>query len=124
MGWDGLNRRQFPRIVYPCLVKLVAGNQVKDAFLTHTENISVGGVGITVKKEVAILTPVEIEIDLLDGEEHIIARGKVAWSFKRKATEKVKPLFYDVGLEFDTLNAADRKRLEQATENLIKKGYK
>lgn len=124
MGWDGKNRRQFPRIAYPCLVKIVSANKTRDAYLTHTENIGVGGVGIIAKHEIPILTKVEIEIDLLDGQEHVIASGKVAWAYQRKDTAETKPSFYDIGLEFDNLDPADKARLEKTTQNLIKKGYK
>ena len=125
MDWDGNNRRQFPRILYPCLVKLTAGDGAQhDAFLTHTENIGVGGICIIVKKELPLSTPVQVEVDLLEDTDHLIAQGKVAWMARRKSGETVKPLFYDVGIEFEGLSGKDKARLDATIARFIQKGYK
>jgi len=49
----GLDRRAFPRVVYPSLV--VVGNGDKDekeVILTHTENVGVGGMCVILKKNI------------------------------------------------------------------------
>ena len=125
MGWDGNNRRQFPRILYPCLVKLTSGGGSQhDAFLTHTENIGVGGICIIVKKELPLSAPVQVEVDLLDNIEHLFAKGKVAWAVRRTSGEALKPLFYDVGIEFEGLSDKDKARLDVTIARFIQKGYK
>ncbi len=124
MGWEGLDRRQFPRVVYPCLVKVVCKDGSQETMLTHTDNIGGGGVSITVKKEIKLFTPVELEIDLVDINEHMRAKGKVVWSIRRKAIETVKPLFYDVGIEFSEIDAKDKERVFLTIEGLTKKGAK
>ena len=43
MTWEGLNRRRFPRVKFPCLVKVIVNGVVFETHLTHTENISIGG---------------------------------------------------------------------------------
>ena len=48
--WDGLDRRKFPRISYPCLVVVRKDEDDKEVFLTHTENLGVGGVCVILKK--------------------------------------------------------------------------
>jgi len=76
--WDGLNRRKFPRVIYPCLV--VIANQdkgEKDVILTHTENIGIGGVCVILKQDLKMFSSVELELDLLDLENHIKCKGKV-----------------------------------------------
>ena len=44
MGWEGLNRRKFPRVMFPCLVKISRQGEPPEMILTHTENVSSGGV--------------------------------------------------------------------------------
>ena len=125
MSWDGFNRRRFPRILYPCLVKLgTADGAQQEAFLTHTENIGVGGICVIVKKEIALFCPVQVEVDLLEETDHLFARGRVAWVVRRKAMEEVKPLFYDIGIEFEELSAKDKARMEATIAQFIQKGYK
>ena len=125
MSWDGLNRRQFPRILYPCLVKIIAAHGTQsEAFLTHTENIGVGGICVIVKKEIPLFHPVHVEVDLLEDTEHLLSAGRVVWVVRRKGIETHKPYFYDIGIEFDGLPAKDKARLENAISNFIQKGYK
>ncbi len=122
MNWDGSNRRKFPRVVYPCLIKIASQSHEKQNILTHTENIGIGGVSVTVKKEVKLFTDVELEIDLLDVDEHIKAIGKVVWSVRRKEAEEKKPLFYDLGIEFVNLHAKQKERLKQTLDIVVKNG--
>lgn len=122
--WDGLNRRRFQRIVYPCLVKIEAQDGHEEGFLTHTENISVGGLGIILKKEIKRFTPVKVEIDLIDEEKNILVKGRIVWSVRRKAVDSVKPLFYDIGIQFEHLSDKDKHKLEAAVNKFIQKGHK
>lgn len=122
MTWDGLNRRRFPRVVYPCLVKLASKKGETKTFLTHTDNVGIGGVCVTSKDEIKLFTDVEVEIDLLDAEEHIITAGKVVWSVRRKSIESVKPLFYDIGIEFVKLSQQHKNHLNTTIDRIIKNG--
>ena len=124
MDWNGLNRRQFPRIVYPCLVKISQGAQSQGSFLTHTENIGVGGFCVILKQEIPFSSPVEVEIDLVEETENIKARGRVVWTVRREASQSLKPLFYGIGVEFENLGEKDKGRLKTATESFVKRGYK
>lgn len=118
--WDGLNRRKFPRVNYPCLVVLKRGGGTENVILTHTENIGIGGVCIILKENVEIFASVEVELDLLDLGEHIRCKGKVVWNIRRQADSSTKPLFYDVGIEFENIPDSDRKRVEDIVERLAK----
>ncbi len=122
MAWDGLNRRRFPRVIYPCLIKLSCNGQKIEVFLTHTENVGIGGVGLIVKKEIKLFTDVELEIDLLDTDDHIYAKGKVVWVVRRKAIEEIKPMFYDIGIEFVDLSAKHKEHLKESINKILKTG--
>ncbi|MBF0570211.1 MAG: PilZ domain-containing protein [Candidatus Omnitrophica bacterium] len=121
MTWEGLNRRKFPRAMFPCPVKLVAAGAAADnVFLTHTENISTGGICIILRKAMEKFTLLDVEIDLMDGQDHIICRGKVVWVVRRKATDPVKPSFYDMGIEYVDIKDEGRKRIQDLVGHLGK----
>ena len=119
--WDGLNRRRFPRVIYPCLV--VIQNKEggdKDIILTHTENIGIGGVCLILKQDIKMFTVVELELDLLDLGNHIKCLGKIVWNVQRKTDAKNKPMFYDIGIEFMDAKDDERQRLEKIIQRLAK----
>ena len=120
MVWEGLNRRRFPRAEFPSMVKVMSSGQKEDVVLAHTENVATGGMCVILKKSIDLFSPVKIEIDLLNGEEHVFCKGKVVWSVRRKATEKEKPFFYDTGIEFVDMNDYDRNRIERAILHLVR----
>lgn len=118
--WDGMDRRKFPRANYPCLLIIRRDHIAPEALLTHTENIGVGGVSVIIKRELSLFAPVELELDLLDMQPHIKCEGKIVWVVRRKESSQVKPLFFDVGIEFSNLNEKDRQRIEFIVDRLIK----
>ncbi len=120
--WDGLNRRRFPRVNYPCQVVVRNEQEEKDTILAHTENIGVGGVCAILKKSLPMFAPVEVELDLLDFEEHVKCQGKVVWVVRRKSGEENKPMFYDIGIEFVDIEDRDRERVEVTVQKLVKQG--
>ena len=111
----GLNRRKFPRVNFPCLVVIRKSQDKDDAILTHTENVGIGGVGVALKQDLKIFCPLEIELDLLDLQEHIKCKGKVVWSVRRK--NEPEPC-YDIGIEFMNLDTQAQKRIENAVTHL------
>jgi len=122
MSWEGMDRRKFPRVMYPCMVKIISSDGVQEGILTHTENIGQGGLCVTLKSGINLFTPVEMEIDLLDLDEHIKPKGKIVWNVRRKSIEKIKPMFYDVGVEFTEISKKDQDRLRENLRILIDKG--
>jgi len=119
-NWDGLNRRKFPRVNYPCLVVVDSQNAESDVLLTHTENIGIGGVCVILKQNVKMFSTVKVELDLLDLGDHIKSVGKVVWNIQRKGNEKKKPLFYDIGIEFESVSKKDQSRLDEVVKRLVK----
>ena len=118
-GWDGLNRRKFPRANYPCLI-IIRHNRVgPEAMLTHTENIGIGGVCVILKRSLKLFTPAELEIDLLDTNTHIKCEGKVVWCVQRREGDN-KPSFYDTGIEFMNISMKDQQRISDVVNRLMK----
>jgi hypothetical protein len=122
MTWEGMDRRKFPRVMYPCMVKVISSNHAQEAILTHTENIGLGGLCATLKNDIKLFNSVEMEIDLLDLEDHIKPKGKVVWNVRRKSIENIKPMFYDIGIEFTEIPKRDQERLRKNLQLLIDKG--
>jgi Tfp pilus assembly protein PilZ len=119
MVWDGLNRRKFPRVFFPCLIKV---KDNKDLLLTHTENISIGGVRLILKKNLGLGSAATVEIDLMDTGDPLRCQGRVVWVEQRKKTELIKPGFYDIGIEFSDVPSADKKRLDAIVAHHLKQG--
>ena len=117
-----MDRRKFPRVMYPCMVKILSSDGSQEGILTHTENIGLGGLCVTLKNGIKLFTPVEMEIDLLDLDEHIKPKGKVVWNVRRKSIEEIKPMFYDIGIEFTEILKQDQDRLRANLQRLIDKG--
>lgn len=113
---EGLNRRKSPRVVVPCLIKIAWEGEAPETLLTHTENVSGGGVLAILRRQLDISSSIVLEVDLMDGEPTIICYGRVAWTNRRKATEEKQPFCYDTGIEFVDLKAGDRARLEKMVE--------
>ena len=120
--WDGMNRRKFPRVFYPCLIVLRYAEGENESILTHTENIGVGGISAIVKKNLKMFAPVELELDVLDLGGHIKCQGRVVWSIRRKEDDSKKPMFYDVGIEFVSLSEQERTRIEEIVKRIAKQG--
>ena len=120
MAWDGLNRRKFPRLRYPCLLT-VRENETQETLLTHTENIGLGGVCVILKRNLKIFSEVKLEIDLLDFGDHVCCPGKIVWNVRRRSDIEKKPLFYDIGIEFSSITDSDKKHLQTVVKNLLKK---
>ena len=118
-GWDGLNRRKFPRVNYPCLIIIRHNRMGPEAMLTHTENIGIGGVCVILKRGIKRYTPIEREVDLLDTNTHIKCEGKVVWSVQRRSSEDKKPSFYDTGIEYINISMKDQQRISEVVNRLM-----
>jgi c-di-GMP-binding flagellar brake protein YcgR len=96
--------------------------QPEEVVLTHTENISIGGAAVIVKKTMELFAVVHVEIDLMDSAELITCQARVVWVVRRKAIEEHKPSFYDIGLEFVDIKDEQRERVSRTVEHLVHTG--
>jgi len=117
--WEGLDKRKFPRIKYPCLIIIRKGDSDKaDTVLTHTDNVGVGGVCVSLRKSVKTFSVVDLELDLLDMGDHVHCKGKVVWNVESKAGNRKDPRVFDVGVEFMDIREGDRSRLQKVIERI------
>ena len=119
-NWSGLNRRNFPRINFPCLVTIATGSKTtSNAILTHTQNVGIGGICVLISEDVKNFYSLKIELDLMDLGDHIKCKGKVVWNVPNNTNGPRKKM-YDIGIEFEDLNEKDRKRILQSVEWFLK----
>lgn len=119
--WDGVSRRKFPRAEYPCLITVRKNTPPQEAILTHTENISVGGVRVIIAKKIGVLTEVDIEIDLKDTMPTILSKASICWTEELSFGEVGKSPRYDTGIKFLGLKDEDRRRVQRVVETLLGK---
>jgi len=117
--WDGVDRRHFPRAEYPCLITVRKNTLPKQAILTHTENISVGGVRVIIWERIEMMTEVDLEIDLKDTLPIILSKGTINWVEKIPSGEKGKPAHYDTGIQFIGLKDDYRGRVRNIVGHLL-----
>ena len=109
--WDGIEKRQFPRVRYPCLITVRKETSPPISILTHTENISVGGVRVIIGRRIEVATEVGLEVDLKDTLSNVASRGKISWVKEIPPAKKGKLPRYDTGIQFATLKQEDRQRI-------------
>jgi len=122
--WDGVTRRKFPRAEYPCLITVRKSAPPQQAILTHTENISMGGVRVIISDAIEVMTEVNMEIDLKDTMSTIAVKAFVCWvkpttAGKQKGTRG--SLRYNTGIRFVELNDENRRRIQKAVNCLLDK---
>ena len=119
MLWKGMDRRRFPRANFPCLIRILQQGKGADPILTHTEDISLGGVGVCIPNELELFEQIMIELDLIDGESPISCHGKVMWVVQHKITDPIKKPFFDTGIEFVNMPENCRVRLEKVVNYVV-----
>jgi len=114
--WGGINRRKFPRASYPCVLSVKRKDR-EDTLSTQTENIGLGGICVILPRDLGIFAPVEIRLDLLDGQTAIECDGTVAWVIVSKEDKKSES--FDTGLEFTNLKRKDAIRINSIVEKVV-----
>ncbi|MBU1006853.1 MAG: PilZ domain-containing protein [Candidatus Omnitrophica bacterium] len=115
--WKGISKRKFPRANYPCKITIKRKDQA-ESISTHTENIGVGGICVILSNDLGIFAPVEINLDLLDGQPAINCDGAIVWIVKRKQDSSSSA--YDTGIEFTTIARDDADRINDVVEKTLK----
>lgn len=119
--WDGVDRRIFSRAEYPCLITIRKNTPPTQAILTHTNNISLGGMRVVIAEKIEPMTEVDLEIDLKDTLSTIIAKGTIAWVKIIVSSQKDKSPRYDTGIRFLGLKDEYRRRIQSIVERILHK---
>ncbi|MFH1594162.1 MAG: PilZ domain-containing protein [Candidatus Omnitrophota bacterium] len=109
--WDGINRRQFPRIRYKCLISIGTRDSSK-TICTYTENIGVGGICAIIDEDLGLFQGVNLEIDLANGlPNNIKCNGTIVWVVKKHDAVRQDVIHHDTGIEFVDLDEEGKKRI-------------
>ncbi len=120
MGWEGINRRKFPRANYKCLVTVRKKNGIQ-TFTTQTENIGAGGLCFILPEKLEIFSHVDLVITLVNGIPPLKCSGTVVWAVKSSDPKKAKSNCYDIGIEFVDIDKENAARVKLVIEEIIKK---
>ena len=110
--WQGIDKRRFPRVVYPCKVSILRSD-LKETFSTHTENIGTGGICVILPKPLPGFSFVEILLYARDGGFPIRASGRIVWAIKKVSN-------FDTGIEFIDIKEIDRVRIERIVDECLR----
>ena len=119
--WDGVDRRRFIRAEYPCLIKLRKDTPPEQAILTHTEDISLGGVSVIVRQKIELMTEISLELDLMDTSPTIALKGTVNRVEEIPFAQEGKPPRYAIGIRFIDLPDEERHRIQRIIDHLWNK---
>lgn len=120
--WNGLDKRRFPRVKLPCLVRVFRAKKPVLDFKTYTENIGEGGICTILGREVSIFCGVHLEIDLKDAGPLVGCEGLVVWTVRREKPARESPPEYDTGIEFFNLKDDDRLRIRDLIGKVQEEG--
>jgi len=109
---SGSTTRRHPRIVRRIPVHYGSPTEFK----AMLENISKGGLAMTISKPLTLYEEIEVSIPLPHGKETFIVKGKIVY---QHPIEKNKNKMYKVGLEFKKLSSAATMCLEEMIRHAI-----
>lgn len=78
------------------------------------ENISMGGIALSMRKELDLYEDIELAIPNVKGEEALVVKGKVVHQHPLKGTD-----FFRVGIEFDELDEMSMASLKALMHEIL-----
>ena len=105
MPWDGVEKRKRVRANLPC--RIIIQTPEKEEIDAVTNNISEGGVGVTLKKQLKPSTPVELRIYEIIKDKPVICKGIIRWVKSTESDQWRGDYFFYMGIEFSEINNRD-----------------
>ena len=105
MQRDSVDRRRFIRVEFPFTIHIYQSKQL--AISAYTEDISEGGVKVTIKESLPVGAAVELEVYV--HEKPIVCKGKIIWLQQRASNYFEDEKFFDTGIEFQQLAKNDQE---------------
>lgn len=115
MSWDKIDRRRFIRIKFPFTIHIYSPGE--PPISAYTEDISMGGIKVTVRQELRVSSLVNLEIYLK--LRSIDCKGKIIWVNERKSEYLEGECFYDAGMELQDLKPEDKEAIKERLEMII-----
>lgn len=113
--WDNINRRRFIRVDYPFTIHIHTFEG--PTYSAYTENVSAGGVMVTLMEELKEGAIVDLEI--YTSLKTIGCKGKIIRIKKRESKYLECMLFYDTGIEFQDISEKDRGLIKSLVADIM-----
>ena len=113
--YEGIEKRKFIRVRFPC--KILLHSFPEHIISTHTENISAGGLRVITGERIEAGTIVGIELHLKGNK--IICKGKIAWVVDKKSPYRKGISYHDTGVEFCEIDDQDRNMIKVTIEKML-----
>ena len=97
MNWDGINRRKFVRVKFPCIITTYTPKT--HTISAHTQNISTGGLRVIIEERLKASSTIDLTIYDIN-QKTINCKGIIRWVFTRKVPHINDLPFFDTGIEF------------------------
>jgi hypothetical protein len=106
---SGAERRTAPRAIFPCRIMISSPVRL---LVSHTENISEGGIRVMLEERLSPFTMVGIEL-YFDKNKPIKCKGKIAWI--KEITNPVDRAanMFDTGIKFIDVGEFDKAYLKK-----------
>jgi c-di-GMP-binding flagellar brake protein YcgR len=105
-------KRKFVRVNYPCSVTLWHSDGTNEVILANTANISAGGLCVYLNRAASPGTRLDLRIDNFFEGNPLKCAATVVRCREDEKTKDAKQKFYEVGVEFNNLNADVRQYIE------------
>ena len=114
MIWDGSEKRKVLRINLPCrIIIYIPQKQIVD---TVINNISEGGVGFTLLRELEISSIIGLEIYEIK-KDPIVCRGQVRWVNLIESTYLRGRILFNIGVQFSQIDNQDLQAIKKLVES-------
>ncbi|MFH1413787.1 MAG: PilZ domain-containing protein [Candidatus Omnitrophota bacterium] len=117
MGYSGPERRNYQRVHGRFIVSYRILEDVNNADITQTKNLSLGGMMLTTNRQLRPGTKLALEIRLPFDPNPIILVGDV-----QESKEVTKNLIYDTRIRFISVDAKHRNTINGTINYYLKKG--
>jgi c-di-GMP-binding flagellar brake protein YcgR len=114
MNYSGAEKRRFIRTKFPC--KITIRTPKEHSISTYTENISAGGIRVTIEEQLQIATIVDLEVYLR--EKSVTCRGRIVWVVDKESPYRKGIAYCDTGIEFYEITDQDRKTINELVEKI------
>jgi Tfp pilus assembly protein PilZ len=116
MQRDTIDKRRYVRVAFPFTIHVMVPETL--AISAYTEDISEGGVKVTIKEKLEVGLTIGLEIFVK--EDPIRCRGSVVWVKQRESDLIEGEVFFDVGIELQDLSPQDSLVIKHHVEAVQK----
>ena len=113
MDWEVQEKRKFLRTAFPCKVIVRSSHQ---ELASNIENISEGGIRVTLEEELKLSSIVGLEL-FCGKDEPIRCEGHVLWIIRKVSPKLGKPTMFYTGIKFSRINNTDRNYIRKLVIN-------